>query len=127
MNTVKISRVRRKTAQDVLEWLLLFGKDWVSLDNLKGNFATELDPAVVGIAPIVLQAMGLYGGSLITLERLGYVEERQRNNPNTWNYNRQFRLTQKAMDLLEKYDQYNQQQGNEHDRRSYKSSKRRTE
>lgn len=118
VNNIKISRIQRKSAEDVLEWLLRYGKDWVNyVDLYEDKFAEDVEDKKLGLSAIMAISMGLYGGKVADLEKHGYVEEEQRQNAKNWMIDRRFKLTDKALALLEKYNKYNELKGKEHGRR----------
>lgn len=114
VNNIKISRIQRKSAEDVLEWLLRYGKDWVNyVDLYEDKFAEDVENKELGLSAILAMSMGLYGGKVAVLEKHGYVEEERRQNPKNWMIDRRFKLTDKALALLEKYNKYNELKGKE--------------
>ena len=117
MNNIKISRVQRKSAEDVLEWLLRYGKDWVRHEQLYSDaYAVDVEDKELSMSALVAISMGLYGGKVVNLEKHGYVEEVRAHNAKSWFIDRKFRLTPKAFALLEKYNKYNELKGKEHGR-----------
>lgn len=117
MKNVKISRVQRKSAEDVLEWLLRYGKDWVRYEQLYHDaYAEDVEDKELGLTAIMAVAMGIYGGKVVNLEKHGYVEEQRMQDARSWMIDRKFKLTPKAFALLEKYNKYNELKGKEHGR-----------
>jgi hypothetical protein len=74
--------MREREKALLLEWLVLYGKDWVTLNDI-----TE-DPMFMEIG---------------RLDRMGYLDDNIANKLNRPNevYNMAFRLNEKAMKILE--------------------------
>lgn len=125
MKNVKISRIQRKSAEDVLEWMLRYGKDWVDYMELyESKFAEDVEDKELGLSAIMAISMGIYGGKVADLQKHGYVEESRKQDARSWIIDRRFKLTPKAFALLEKYNKYNELKGKEHGRRKERTNQR---
>ena len=117
VKNVKISRIQRKSAEDVLEWLLRYGKDWVDyIDLYEDKYAEDVRDEELGLSAIMAISMGIYGGKVADLQKYGYVEESRKQDARSWMIDRRFKLTDKAFALLEKYNKYNELKGKEYGR-----------